>query len=72
MQEMQETWVQYLGQEDLLEWEIAAHSSIRPALHQGTNPQFQNTNWFNYRLEVIIEDVSRKKLSNDVLLYEMF
>ena len=43
----QETWVQYLGQKDLLEWEIAAHSSIRPALHQGTNPQFQNTNWLN-------------------------
>ena len=28
MQEMQETWVQSLGQEDPLEWEIATHSSI--------------------------------------------
>ena len=45
MQEMQEMWFQYLGQEDLLEWEIATHSSIPPALHQGTDPQFQNTNW---------------------------
>ena len=28
MQEMQETWVQSLGQEDPLEKEIATHSSI--------------------------------------------
>ena len=28
MQEMQETWVQCLGQEDLLEEEMATHSSI--------------------------------------------
>ena len=28
MQEMQETWVQSLGQEDLLEEEMATHSSI--------------------------------------------
>ena len=28
MQEMQETWVQSLGQEDALEEEMAAHSSI--------------------------------------------
>ena len=46
MQEMQETQVQY-HQEDLLEWEIATHSSIPPALHQGTDPQFQNTNWLS-------------------------
>ena len=30
MQEMQETWVQSLGQEDPLEEEMAAHSSILP------------------------------------------
>ena len=28
MQEMQETWVRYLGREDPLEKKIAAHSSI--------------------------------------------
>ena len=28
MQEMQETWVWFLGQEDLLEKEMATHSSI--------------------------------------------
>ena len=28
MQEMQETWVQSLGQEDTLEYEMATHSSI--------------------------------------------
>ena len=28
MQEMQETWVQSLGQEDALEEEMATHSSI--------------------------------------------
>ena len=28
MQEMQETWVQYLGQEDPLEKELTTHSSI--------------------------------------------
>ena len=28
MQEVQETWVQFLGWEDLLEQEMAAHSSI--------------------------------------------
>ena len=28
MQEMQKMWVQPLGQEDLLEWEMAPHSSI--------------------------------------------
>ena len=28
MQEMQETWVRSLGQEDFLEEEIATHSSI--------------------------------------------
>ena len=28
MQKTQETWVQFLGGEDLLEKEIAAHSSI--------------------------------------------
>ena len=28
MQETQETWVQSLGQEDALEWEMATHSSI--------------------------------------------
>ena len=28
MQEMQETWVQSLGQEDPLEEEVATHSSI--------------------------------------------
>ena len=27
MQEMQEMWVQPLGREDLLEWEMAPHSS---------------------------------------------
>ena len=30
MQEMQETWVQFLGQEVPLEEEIATHSSILP------------------------------------------
>ena len=28
MQEMPETRVQFLGQEDLLEWEMATHSSV--------------------------------------------
>ena len=28
MQEMQETWIQFLGQEDPLEKEMATHSSI--------------------------------------------
>ena len=28
MQEMQETWVRFLGQEDPLEKEIATHSSV--------------------------------------------
>ena len=28
MQELQETWAQFLGQEDLLEEEMATHSSI--------------------------------------------
>ena len=28
MQEMQETWVQSLGQEDTLEYEMATHPSI--------------------------------------------
>ena len=28
MQETQEVWVQSLGQEDLLEWGMATHSSI--------------------------------------------
>ena len=29
-QEMQKTWVPFLGQEDPLEWEVATHSDIIP------------------------------------------
>ena len=32
---MQETWVQVLGQEDLLETEMATHSSILPGKSHG-------------------------------------
>ena len=32
---MQETWVQSLGQEDLLEKEMATHSSVLPGESQG-------------------------------------
>ena len=35
MQEMQEMWVQFLGQEDPLEEEMATHSSILPGKFHG-------------------------------------
>ena len=35
MQEMQETWVRFLGQEDPLEEEMATHSSILPGKFHG-------------------------------------
>ena len=35
MQEIQETWVQVLGQEDPLEEEMATHSSILPGESHG-------------------------------------
>ena len=35
MQELQETWVQFLGQKDPLEEEMATHSSILPGESHG-------------------------------------
>ena len=77
MQETQEMWVRYLGQEDPLEKEMATHSSVlaweipwtkEPGRLQSIGSQRAGPNWASCTQDVILI-ISRIRIIKNIVLY---